>query len=70
MISALPAVQAKICHARRIVWHSASNSRYKREANRRFRHVFNAKVRLLQDEPERWYDEVFDAPSLSTWDLW
>jgi len=71
MIATLPAVKAFCSHVFRYICcgrhgHSAD----KRYANRRHRRALNRSTRLMCHDPERWWDEGFNAPSLSSWDLW
>lgn len=71
MNTTLPAVQAHVSHAPRIVIMNHGNvAKAKRQANRLHRRYLNQVTRRLQRDVECWDDEVFDAPSLSTWDLW
>lgn len=71
MITTLPAVQAHVSHAPRvIVINHGGVSKLKRKANRLHRRYLNQVTRRLQRDSERWDDEPFHAPSLSTWDLW
>jgi hypothetical protein len=71
MISSLPAVQFSCKHARRVIIYRASAKRAdKRNANRRYRRVLNHTTRLIFNDPERFYDEGFDTPSLSSWDIY
>lgn len=71
MIATLPAVQANCSHVNR---HSCIKSdtirEEKRNANRRHRRALNRAARRIAQDPERWWDEGFNAPSLSSWDLW
>lgn len=71
MITTLPAVQAHVCHAPRvIVINHGGVAKLKRKANRPHRRCLNQITRRLQCDVERWDDEPFHAPSLSTRDLW
>lgn len=71
MIATLPAVQAACKLAHRYVVISASCMRYeKRIANRRHRRALNRATDKMIHDPDRWWDEGFNAPSLSSWDLW
>ena len=71
MIATLPAVQGGCSHIHRYVCLGRKTLRYeKRNANRRHRRYLNSVTRRMQHDPELWYSECFDAPSLSTWDLW
>jgi len=71
MITSLPAVQANCSHVHRYVCLSAENLRAtKRIANRRYRRALNRITRKFINDPELFYDEGFNAPSLSSWDLW
>lgn len=71
MIATLPAVQAGISHADRYICIGPVTIRYfKRHANRRHRRYLNACTRRIHHDVETWWDECFEAPSLSTWDVW
>lgn len=49
---------------------SANNRRsWKRIANRRFRHRFEKTMRKLAIDPDEWYDEAFNVPQITDWDL-
>jgi hypothetical protein len=70
MISTLPAVQFSIKSAWRIIKKRARTARYaKTHANRRHRRALNRATRRFTVDPERFYDEGFNAYSLSSWDL-
>lgn len=70
MITSLPAVQFDCKWARRIVCYTAETRRAdKRKANRRHRRALNRVTRRMRVDAERFYDEVFAAPSLSGWDV-
>jgi hypothetical protein len=70
MVSTLPAVQFSIKKAWRIVKKRARTARYeKTHANRRHRRALNQATRRCAFDPERFYDEGFNAYSLSCWDL-
>jgi len=70
MIATLPSVQASCKHVKRYVCLGAKHLRYaKRNANRRHRRALNRATRLMIQDPERFWDEGFNAPSLSSWDL-
>jgi len=71
MITSLPAVQFSIQRAYRHVRKRARVSRMRKAvANRRFRRVLGHVVRAMRVEPDRFWGEVFDAPSLSGRDIW
>jgi len=71
MIATLPAVQADCSHVKRYTYISARALRHeKRIANRRHRRYLNRVTRQMSFNPELFYDEPFNAPSLSSWDLW
>jgi hypothetical protein len=71
MIATLPAVQANCSRCRRYACLSDNFIRdEKRIANRRHRRALNRATREIQKDPERWWEEGFNAPSLSSWDLW
>lgn len=42
---------------------------WKRIANRRFRHRFEKTMRKLQNDPDLYYDEAFNVPQITDWDL-
>ncbi len=42
---------------------------WKRIANRRFRHRFEKTMRKLVIDPDKWYDEAFNVPQITDWDL-
>ncbi len=66
MITSFPAVQFNSRWAK----HSdVSFRREKRIANRRHRHYLNAVTRNFVADPESFYDEGFDAPTLTNYDL-
>lgn len=70
MIASLPAVQFSCKHARHIICFDRINARWdKRNANRRHRRALNHVTRGFIHDPERFYDEGFNAPSLSSWDI-
>jgi hypothetical protein len=71
MITKLPAVQHSCKYARRIVCYSPKTKREdKRYANRQYRRVLNLITRGFIRDPDSFYDEVFDTPSLSAWDIY
>jgi hypothetical protein len=71
MITTLPAVQANFSRLRRYVcMFDRSIRNEKRIANRRHRHALNRITRKFIKDPELFDDEGFNAPSLSSWDLW
>lgn len=70
MIATLPAVQFNCKSARRIVCYKADTARDdKRIANRRHRRALNRITRSFIRDPERFDNEGFNAPSLSSWDI-
>jgi len=70
MIATLPAVQASCKRVKRYVCLDRKYLRYeKRNANRRHRRALNRATRLMIQDPERFWDECFNAYSLSSWDL-
>ena len=70
MIATLPAVQASCSRVHRYVCMGADTLLFfKRNANRRHRRALNRATRQMAQDPERWWDEGFNAPSLSSWDL-
>ena len=71
MIATLPAVQANCSRVKRYACIGPKSlSDDKRNANRRHRRALNRATRRMEGDPERWWDEGFNAPSLSSWDLW
>jgi len=71
MITSLPAVQANCSRVKRYICVSEKVVRWeKRIANRRHRRALDRITRQMAHDPERWWDEGFNAPSLSSWDLW
>lgn len=71
MITSLPAVQAHCSRIRRYACMSRKTLYWeKRHANRRYRRALNNVTRTICKNPELWWSECFNAPSLSTWDLW
>jgi hypothetical protein len=70
MITSLPSVQFSIKSAYRHIYKDAKSAKWqKANANRRHRHALAMTTRGFQRDPERFYDECFDAPSLSGWDI-
>jgi hypothetical protein len=70
MITSLPSVQFSCKRARRIVHYAPTVSHAdKRRANRGHRRALNRATRLMRLDPERFYGEVFNAPSLSGRDI-
>jgi hypothetical protein len=71
MIATLPAVQAN-CRglARYCSWGRSAKMNDERSANRRHRRASNRATRRMVVDPERFYDEGFNAPSLSDWEVW
>lgn len=71
MIATLPAVQANCRGVRQCACIGDDTIRYyKRTANRRHRRALNRATRRFIHDVELWYDEGFNAPSLSDWELW
>ncbi len=71
MIPTLPAVQKNTQRISRYVCIRGETLRwFKKNANRRHRRMLNAAVRRMTHDPERWWDEGFNAYSLSAWELW
>lgn len=75
MIAMIPAVQWSYKRVKRYICFSSRHalenlSRDKRNANRRHRRALNRATRQMAHDPERWWDEGFNVPSLSSWDLW
>lgn len=71
MITSLPAVQ----HSCKVAWRrikrpAGSAKRFKTTANRCHRRTLNRATRLICRDPEWFYDECFNAPSLSSWDIY
>lgn len=70
MIAPLPAVQRSIKRAYRHIHKNAKTARWqKSHANRRYRRVLNQTTHRMAVDPERFYAELFDAPSLSGRDI-
>lgn len=70
MIAILPAVQANCSRIRRYAAVSARTLRdVKRIANRYHRRFLNFHTHQMQLDPESFYDDPFNAPSRSAWDL-
>jgi len=70
MITSLPSVQFSIKRAYRHIYKDAASARWqKTHANRRHRRALNLTTRAMRVDPERFYDESFNAPSLSGWDI-
>lgn len=70
MLTSLPIVQHDVKQARRVIDCSAWSMRaFKCMAHRAHRRAINRTMRILRHDPERFYDEPFDAPSLSGWDI-
>jgi hypothetical protein len=70
MITSLPSVQFSIKRAYRHIYKDAKNAKWqKANANRRHRRALNRVTRAMRLDPERFYNEGFDAPSLSGWDI-
>jgi len=71
MITSKPAVQADCSHVKRYACISSQCIRdHKRIANRRHRRALNRITRRFVLDPESFDDECFNAPTMSTWDLW
>ena len=71
MITILPAVQYScIRAARRFKYNDDTKRSNKRLANRRYRRALNQITHGFLHDPERFYSEVFDTPSLSGWDIY
>lgn len=75
MITTLPAVQWSCKRVKRYICFSSRHaienlSRDKRHANRQHRRYLNRATRRIQHDTELWYGECFNAPTLSSWDLW
>jgi hypothetical protein len=70
MIASLPSVQFSIKEAYRHIHKRASSAKWwKANANRRHRHALNRATKAMCLNPERFWDEGFNAPSLSGWDI-
>jgi hypothetical protein len=68
MVTNLPSVQ-KNCKHIHIVYRAESKHTDKRNANRRFRRVFEQLIRDIEKDPELWDDEAFELPTHSNWDI-
>lgn len=70
MIATKPAVQFNCKSSQIYVCLSAEYRRwFKRVANRRHRRALNRAVRRMEIDVELFYNEGFNAPSLSSWDI-
>jgi hypothetical protein len=70
MITSLPSVQFSIKRAYRHIYKAAKSAKWmKTHANRRHRHALNRATRAMCLDRNRFYDEAFNAPSLSGWDI-
>ena len=70
MITSLPSVQFSIKAAYRHIYKRTRHARWlKAHANRRHRRALNRTARRMCLDPERFYGETFNAPSLSGWDV-
>ena len=71
MITSLPAVQYNCKRARRWINYSILSKRQdKRIANRHYRRALNRATRSCARDPELFYSEVFETPSMSGRDIW
>lgn len=71
MITSLPAIQKFASHVFRYTCSSGhGHSADKRLANRRHRRALNRITKRMQHDPDSFDNEGFNAPSLSTWNLW
>lgn len=68
MTSSFPAVQ-KNCKYVHVTWSEDSKREDKRIANRRHRRHLNRRTKSIENNVELWYEEGFDAPTLSSWDI-
>lgn len=68
MKTTLPAVQKNCCWIH-INYGRKSKRDDKRNANRRYRRALNRITRTLQNDPDLFDEEVFNAPSWSNWDI-
>jgi hypothetical protein len=69
MITTLPAVQFSVKDAYRIIYKRAKVAKWhKSNANRRHRRALNRATRRMIADPERFYDEGFNAYSYSSWE--
>lgn len=70
MITSLPAVQFSIKRAYRHIYKKAAHARWQKSmANRRHRRALARATRAMRLDPERFWSECFNAPSLSGWDI-
>jgi hypothetical protein len=70
MITSLPSVQFSCKRGWRIVKKRGKTAKWlKTNANRRHRRALNRVTRRMERDPECFYSESFDAPSLSSWDV-
>lgn len=71
MIATFPAVQAELNRIKRYCcMRDVTYTKEKRIANRRHRRALNRATRRMGQDPERWWNEGFNAPTLSSRDLW
>lgn len=68
MIATLPAVQHNCKHIH-ICYRPDTKREDKRNANRRHRRALNRVTRAFINDPERFDNEGFNAPSMSNWDI-
>jgi hypothetical protein len=71
MITTLPAVQHNCKHARRFISYGPKAKHTdKRIANRKYRRILNRITNTFIYNSELFYNETFDIPSLSSWDIY
>lgn len=71
MITALPAVQYNCKRARRWINYSILSKRQdKRIANRHYRRALNRATQSFLRDPDLFYSEAFEVPSMSAHDIW
>lgn len=70
MITPLPSIQHSCKLAYRYIMKRRRHARWiKAFGNRRYRRHLERVTRAFIRDPELFYGEVFDAPSLSGWDI-
>lgn len=67
----LPAVQKSVQRVKRYACLGPNHLRFeKRHANRLQRRALNRATARIEFDVELWWEECFDAPSLSGWDMY
>jgi len=68
MQTSKPAVQHNTKHIN-VCYSPNAKRKDKRIANRRYRHALNSTTRKLQKDSERFWNEGFNTPTFSDWDI-